>query len=149
MQCCQVPLVCLDPWQIAHVCRACMLIGTALCRLEDVIHDNNRLYLVFEFLDLDLKKHMDSNPEICKDHRLVKVRSHSWDCRDRAISSSTISGKLLSLHEACTMLYQVYLHQMLQGITYCHAHRSGPAPCSHAAAQQKHPSRKKEWAGAS
>ncbi|EIE22685.1 hypothetical protein WJX75_008026 [Coccomyxa subellipsoidea] len=58
-------------------------------RLEDVIHSENRLYLVFEFLDLDLKKHMDSNPDICRDHRLVKV----------------------------------YLHQMLLGITYCHAHR--------------------------
>lgn len=44
-----------------------------LCRLEDVIHSENRLYLVFEFLDLDLKKHMDSNPDICRDHRLVKV----------------------------------------------------------------------------
>ena len=43
------------------------------CRLEDVIHADNRLYLVFEFLDLDLKKHMDSNPDVCKDHRLVKV----------------------------------------------------------------------------
>lgn len=44
-----------------------------LCRLEDVIHSENRLYLVFEFLDLDLKKHMDSNPDVCRDHRLVKV----------------------------------------------------------------------------
>ncbi|CAL8470683.1 g10225 [Coccomyxa elongata] len=58
-------------------------------RLEDVIHSENRLYLVFEFLDLDLKKHMDSNPDVCRDQRLVKV----------------------------------YLHQMLLGITYCHAHR--------------------------
>jgi hypothetical protein len=51
------------------------------CRLEDVIHSENRLYLVFEFLDLDLKKHMDSNPDICRDHRLVKVLlhpSHEW-----------------------------------------------------------------------
>lgn len=48
-------------------------------RLEDVIHSDNRLYLVFEFLDLDLKKHMDTNPEICKDHRLVKVLSTSMN----------------------------------------------------------------------
>lgn len=57
--------------------------------LKDVIHSDNRLYLVFEFLDLDLKKHMDTNPDLCKDHRVVKL----------------------------------YLHQMLLGITYCHAHR--------------------------
>ena len=43
------------------------------CSLKDVIHSDNRLYLVFEFLDLDLKKHMDTNPHLCKDHRIVKV----------------------------------------------------------------------------
>ena len=42
-------------------------------RLEDVIHSDQKLYLVFEFLDLDLKKHMDANPHLCRDHRLVKV----------------------------------------------------------------------------
>jgi hypothetical protein len=31
-------------------------------RLLDIIHDENRLYLVFEFLDLDLKKYMDTLP---------------------------------------------------------------------------------------
>ena len=45
-----------------------------MCSLKDVIHSDNRLYLVFEFLDLDLKKHMDTNPDLCKDHRVVKVR---------------------------------------------------------------------------
>jgi len=33
-----------------------------LFRLLDIIHDENRLYLVFEFLDLDLKKYMDTLP---------------------------------------------------------------------------------------
>lgn len=46
---------------------------TIPCRLEDVIHSDQKLYLVFEFLDLDLKKHMDANPHLCRDHRLVKV----------------------------------------------------------------------------
>ena len=45
-----------------------------MCSLKDVIHSDNRLYLVFEFLDLDLKKHMDTNPDLCKDHRIVKVK---------------------------------------------------------------------------
>lgn len=45
-----------------------------LCdRLQDVVHSDKRLYLVFEYLDLDLKKHMDSCPEFSKDPRLVKV----------------------------------------------------------------------------
>lgn len=43
------------------------------CRLHDVIHADRRLYLVFEFLELDLKKLMDSMPTFSSDHRLIKV----------------------------------------------------------------------------
>ena len=42
-------------------------------RLEDVVHCDKRLYLVFEYLDLDLKKHMDSNPHFGRNHQLLKV----------------------------------------------------------------------------
>ena len=42
-------------------------------RLEDVVHSEKRLYLVFEYLDLDLKKHMDSNPHFGRNHQLLKV----------------------------------------------------------------------------
>ncbi|MQM05164.1 hypothetical protein Taro_037974 [Colocasia esculenta] len=41
--------------------------------LQDVVHSEKRLYLVFEYLDLDLKKHMDSCPELAKDPRLIKT----------------------------------------------------------------------------
>ncbi|KAJ6926967.1 hypothetical protein NC651_011152 [Populus alba x Populus x berolinensis] len=44
-----------------------------IVRLQDVVHSEKRLYLVFEYLDLDLKKHMDSSPEFAKDPRLVKT----------------------------------------------------------------------------
>ncbi|CAA2959096.1 cell division control 2 homolog A-like [Olea europaea subsp. europaea] len=43
-----------------------------IVRLQDVVHSEKRLYLVFEYLDLDLKKHMDSCPEFSKDPCLVK-----------------------------------------------------------------------------
>lgn len=39
-----------------------------------MVHGDKRLYLVFEYLDLDLKKYMDTHPQLCKDHRLVKVK---------------------------------------------------------------------------
>ncbi|KAK9819225.1 hypothetical protein WJX74_008630 [Apatococcus lobatus] len=42
-------------------------------RLDDVIHSEKRLYLVFEYLDLDLKKYMDSNPRFNRDHRIIKM----------------------------------------------------------------------------
>ncbi|WOH12676.1 hypothetical protein DCAR_0832183 [Daucus carota subsp. sativus] len=44
-----------------------------IVRLQDVVHSEKRLYLVFEYLDLDLKKHMDSCPEFAKDPRLIKM----------------------------------------------------------------------------
>jgi len=47
-----------------------------VCRLHDVVHNDKCIYLVFEYLDLDLKKHMDSNPDF-KNHRIVKVRFSS------------------------------------------------------------------------
>jgi hypothetical protein len=43
-------------------------------RLQDVVHSEKRIYLVFEYLDLDLKKYMDSCPELAKNPRLIKVR---------------------------------------------------------------------------
>ena len=36
------------------------------------MHSDKKLYLVFEYLDLDLKKHMDSHPNCGTDHSLVK-----------------------------------------------------------------------------
>lgn len=44
-----------------------------IVRLQDVVHNDKCLYLVFEYLDLDLKKHMDSCPEFSKDPQLVKM----------------------------------------------------------------------------
>ncbi|KAH6558927.1 hypothetical protein KP509_1Z037600 [Ceratopteris richardii] len=44
-----------------------------IVRLQDVVHSEKRLYLVFEYLDLDLKKYMDSSPEFSKDARLIKT----------------------------------------------------------------------------
>lgn len=41
--------------------------------LEDVVHEDKKLFLVFEFLDLDLKKHMDSHPQAYRDPLLTKV----------------------------------------------------------------------------
>ena len=42
-------------------------------RLYDVLHNEKRLYLVFEFLELDLKKLMDANPHFSHDQMMIKV----------------------------------------------------------------------------
>lgn len=41
-------------------------------RLENVVHAENSLYLVFEHLDLDLKRHMDMNSTFGDNHPLIK-----------------------------------------------------------------------------
>jgi len=43
-----------------------------IVRLRDVVRQDNRLYLVFEYLDLDLKKHLDGSPHLASDRRLIK-----------------------------------------------------------------------------
>jgi serine/threonine protein kinase len=44
--------------------------------LLDVIHNDSKLYLVFEFLDLDLKRYMDSTFPNGMDKMLIKVSVH-------------------------------------------------------------------------
>jgi cyclin-dependent kinase len=44
-------------------------------RLLDIVHSDQKLYLVFEFLDMDLKKYMDTNGDKKGlDPIVVKVR---------------------------------------------------------------------------
>ncbi|KAG2482593.1 hypothetical protein HYH03_018477 [Edaphochlamys debaryana] len=42
-------------------------------RLYDVLYSDRRLYLVFEFLDLDLKRQMDATPNFSRNHRVIKM----------------------------------------------------------------------------
>ena len=42
--------------------------------LQDVVHQEKKLYLVFEFLDLDLKKCMDATPQYFNDPAITRVR---------------------------------------------------------------------------
>jgi hypothetical protein len=59
----------------ARMSRECLtLFQLSLChRLHEVIHIEKKLYLVFEFVELDLKKVMDSNPCFSADQQLIKV----------------------------------------------------------------------------
>lgn len=67
-----------------------------------MIHSEGRLYLVFEFVDMDLKKYMDSVNGML-DPELIKVCQFSI---------------LLSL--SLTFI-QSFTHQMLSGLNFCHS----------------------------
>jgi len=43
--------------------------------LRAVVHLDRRLYLVFEFVEMDLKKFLDSSPLVAQDRRVIKARS--------------------------------------------------------------------------
>ncbi len=64
----------------------------AHCRLKDVEHSDGRLYLVFEWVDKDLKKYMDSlkNPDGSSSMGmpLIKVREEGGGDRRRTEGGS-------------------------------------------------------------
>lgn len=66
--------------------------------LKDVLHQDRKLYLVFEYLDQDLKKYMD------------------------AIGGGKIKqqGVTVTMNP---MLVKSYMWQLLEGIAFCHRHR--------------------------
>ena len=79
--------------------------------LLDVVHADHKLYLVFEYLDKDLKKHMDDSETICKNADIAIDQSG-----DRSKRSRKAGGLPENLAKS-------YLRQLLSGIAYCHTHR--------------------------
>jgi hypothetical protein len=58
-----------------------MLFYTFVYSLEDVLLQESKLYLVFEFLSMDLKKYLDSIPrDQSMDPMLVKVCAKTKYC---------------------------------------------------------------------
>uniref|UniRef100_M8BJG0 Cyclin-dependent kinase A-1 n=1 Tax=Aegilops tauschii TaxID=37682 RepID=M8BJG0_AEGTA len=103
-----------------------------IVKLHDVVHSEKRIWLVFEYLDLDLKKFMDSCPEFAKSPALIKVI-----CTCDVWAYMYVYFRVtLYLHccAYCTqnwhrVLQQTlltamsYLYQILRGVAYCHSHR--------------------------
>lgn len=81
-----------------------------IVRLLNIVHaDGHKLYLVFEYLDLDLKKYMEALPV-------------SQGGRGKALPEGCMDGRdgHLGLGEA---MVKKFMHQLTEGIRYCHAHR--------------------------
>jgi len=68
-----------------------------IVRLHEVIHSNKQLYLVFEFLDGDLKKYIDTI------RRQLRTESKPY-----------------SLHP---FIVKSFMYQMVKGLAFCHSHR--------------------------
>ena len=79
--------------------------------LLDVVHADHKLYLVFEYLDKDLKKHMDDSEALLRNTDAVIDQSG-----DRSKRIKRAGGLPENLTKS-------YLRQLLSGIAYCHTHR--------------------------
>lgn len=85
-----------------------------IVQLFDVVHGDKHLYLVFEFLQLDLKKLLDSM-KTGLDPPLVKVFFFPIYLQ---------KNNYYSINNNISLLYfvvqQSYLYQLLNGIAFCH-----------------------------
>ncbi|KAK2049878.1 Pkinase-domain-containing protein [Colletotrichum caudatum] len=80
-----------------------------IVRLLNIVHaDGHKLYLVFEFLDLDLKKYMESLPV-------------SDGGRGKALPEG--SSESLSRLGLGQSVIQKFMWQLCDGVRYCHSHR--------------------------
>jgi len=81
----------------------------SIVRLLNIVHaDGHKLYLVFEFLDLDLKKYMESLPV-------------SQGGFGKALPDGT--GAHLQTLGMGPDIVKKFMSQLVQGIKYCHSHR--------------------------
>jgi cyclin-dependent kinase len=79
-----------------------------IVQLLDIVHaDGHSLYLVMEFLDLDLKKYMEALPV-------------SEGGRGKPLPDESTSMATLGLGDA---MVKKFMAQLVEGIRYCHSHR--------------------------
>lgn len=80
-----------------------------IVRLLNIVHaDGHKLYLVMEFLDLDLKKYMEALPV-------------SDGGRGKALPSE--AGTPMQHMGLGEKMVQKFMAQLVEGIRYCHSHR--------------------------
>ncbi|XP_055098156.1 cyclin-dependent kinase 3 isoform X2 [Symphalangus syndactylus] len=95
-----------------------------IVQLLDVVHNERKLYLVFEFLSQDLKKYMDSTPGSELPLHLIKVGKEGRGRRGDTPSLPSLSTqRLCSAASTSRSFLQSYLFQLLQGVSFCHSHR--------------------------
>lgn len=78
-----------------------------IVRLLNICHvDGSKLYLVFEFLDMDLKKYMEALPV-------------SQGGRGKSLGE----GNVVSALGMGPDVVKKFMSQLVEGIKYCHSHR--------------------------
>lgn len=106
------------------------------CRLFDIVHSDTKLYLVFEFLDMDLKRYMDKvgdgegmGPDIVKVSSLFLPDLSAFaNASSLAYRNSYVASGELPPSRRWTFLLTRFpsrsqTYQLIKGVYYLHAHR--------------------------
>lgn len=97
------------------------------CRLKDVEHSEGKLYLVFEWLDKDLKKYMDSvkgalNKQLIKVRERVTQHTQSAELKQKPNTNTHNCHFCLAWFGSRPLpAPQSYMYQILRGMAFCHA----------------------------
>ncbi|KAN0063770.1 Cyclin-dependent kinase catalytic subunit [Thecaphora frezii] len=111
-----------------------------IVRLLDIIHQENKLYLVFEFLDLDLRKYMDAVPADSNEGMGPEIVRVSDPAVAGGVKESLGAARFVRPSRLLTCPHpfalfstkrlscpiaprQKFTYQLIRGIYYCHAHR--------------------------
>lgn len=79
-----------------------------IVRLFNIVHaDGHKLYLVFEFLDCDLKKYMEALP-VAEGGRGKALPEGSQDMQRLGLGKDMVKK---------------FMAQLVEGVRYCHSHR--------------------------
>ncbi|KAG8920004.1 Cyclin-dependent kinase catalytic subunit, partial [Tulasnella sp. 408] len=83
--------------------------------LLDIVHSDNKLFLVFEFLDLDLKRYMEACSSGGDAANPVTARGLGTDVIKvpRGFSTELVA----------VLVRQKFTFQLIKGLHYCHCHR--------------------------
>lgn len=89
--------------------------GAVKQSLLEVLQQENTVYLIFEYMDRDLKKYIDQTQSVALDMPLVKVRRDGTPCNATSV--------LTPLSHLTVRLAQSYVYQILLGLNYAHSRR--------------------------
>jgi serine/threonine protein kinase len=88
----------------------------AIVGLEEVILEGKQLYLVFEFLDLDLRRYLDNITAAAPAVPVASFPSPGAAARQNG-------GKPVPIRGLPLPLVKSYTYQLLQGVEHMHSHR--------------------------
>lgn len=94
-----------------------------IVRLLDVIHTENKLMLIFEYMDQDLKKYMDTQIAMQQKQRSSEQENDPAQPTHNTGSGSSSSKSHPKQPPMQPLQIKSFMYQLLRGIAFCHENR--------------------------